>query len=777
MIENIDADFAVGYSSLAPVSPYAILQTALRHNYRGVLEIFARMSSFGDLSYSELLEFIESDERLERKWNYRAMLSLASWIAVKEDNLENVAFERALAIFDFVEESGMKLPNSFYARLVANLNLFMGRPEKALKIEKQLDRNSPELKWEIRLFSNHPDFHTGPETWIRHLNWPIRNTSLAPFEFKSKANLGFDSLTVSQKAAKPRSVPGPLISVIMTVFEPTDALEFAVDSIINQTWQNLELIVVDDANPAEDTNLIRQICSKDERIKYVRVDENQGTYYGRNLGLQLASGEYITLQDSDDWSHPQRLETQFRALEADPTAVANWCFALKLTDDLWLSRIGRESYSQYPGSIFFKRDLVLNSIGDFDPVRKSADSEFVQRIKVKFGKESVNMLALPLYLHRVGHESLSNSDFGVGWWEFGRWAYRSSYANWHLKNSTKIEPRLGKKSFWAPAEYTRTPMQSFEYAILGEIHDPFGPLAAAELSKSHEVALLQQESLWRANPTRRFIDSSVWSAQEKNHFQLASLDHNVHTQTLIVTEPELLNWQQTLKDDHLKAEKIITIANRGPWDRFGEIASFQPELINKYCENVFGVTPIWMPRTVGIQRQLVAYGCEVTDPELAVSSPVAKRPPKLSPNGITVGFWGAVEPSVTAALKQYGFDVRVLAGHLGGPTDINAQRIIDNSLTRFLDQIDIFVDSNPVAPSAILWHAAARGVVCLAHQNLEIDQNSPFARLGILDVTTQINALSHDLPELRMQHWKWARDSLHPTNFTSGIKAAERLGQ
>ena len=96
----------------------------------------------------------------------------------------------------------------------------------------------------------------------------------------------------------------------MSTFEPDRSFRTAVQSLINQTWQNLEILVIDDCSPAEYDGLLSEVTSLDPRIELIRMPSNGGTYRIRNEGIRRSRGEFITFQDSDDWAHPERIARQ-----------------------------------------------------------------------------------------------------------------------------------------------------------------------------------------------------------------------------------------------------------------------------------------------------------------------------------------------------------------------------------------------------------------------------------------------------------------------------------
>ena len=106
----------------------------------------------------------------------------------------------------------------------------------------------------------------------------------------------------------------PLISVIMPTYNRAHTLPRAIRSVLAQTWENLELIIADDASADNTRQLVLAI--PDRRLKYVRNEINRGAAAARNLGLSHARGEYIAFQDSDDEWLLDKLTIQMEALRS-----------------------------------------------------------------------------------------------------------------------------------------------------------------------------------------------------------------------------------------------------------------------------------------------------------------------------------------------------------------------------------------------------------------------------------------------------------------------------
>ena len=103
------------------------------------------------------------------------------------------------------------------------------------------------------------------------------------------------------------------ISIIVPVYQVEAYLRRCLDSIINQTYKNLEIILVEDGSKDGSPAICEEYAKKDNRIK-VFNQQNQGASVARNYGLDVATGEYVGFVDSDDWIEPEMYEKLYAAL-------------------------------------------------------------------------------------------------------------------------------------------------------------------------------------------------------------------------------------------------------------------------------------------------------------------------------------------------------------------------------------------------------------------------------------------------------------------------------
>jgi len=114
----------------------------------------------------------------------------------------------------------------------------------------------------------------------------------------------------------------PDVSVILPSYNRQNYISRAIESVLNQTYKNFELIVVDDASEDDTPNIVSKF--NDIRIKYIRFSEQRGAAFARNEGIKIAKGKFIAFQDSDDEWLPDKLQMQIEILNSasDKVGVA-----------------------------------------------------------------------------------------------------------------------------------------------------------------------------------------------------------------------------------------------------------------------------------------------------------------------------------------------------------------------------------------------------------------------------------------------------------------------
>jgi len=112
------------------------------------------------------------------------------------------------------------------------------------------------------------------------------------------------------------------ISIIVPVYNVEQYLSRCIESILNQTFQDFELIMIDDGSTDDSPSICDKYQKKDKRISVIH-QKNAGQAAARNTGVKVASCEWIHFVDSDDFIHPQMLEYLWHAVEKNDAALAD----------------------------------------------------------------------------------------------------------------------------------------------------------------------------------------------------------------------------------------------------------------------------------------------------------------------------------------------------------------------------------------------------------------------------------------------------------------------
>lgn len=110
-----------------------------------------------------------------------------------------------------------------------------------------------------------------------------------------------------------------MISVIIPSYNRSKTIKRAVYSVLNQTYSDLELLIIDDGSTDDTMKVLSEI--KDSRLTIIKTNKNNGAASARNLGIDQSKGEYIAFQDSDDLWYPNKLQKQLKFLESSKADV------------------------------------------------------------------------------------------------------------------------------------------------------------------------------------------------------------------------------------------------------------------------------------------------------------------------------------------------------------------------------------------------------------------------------------------------------------------------
>lgn len=201
------------------------------------------------------------------------------------------------------------------------------------------------------------------------------------------------------------------LTVLMTVYNGARYLRTAVDSILGQTYRDFHFLIVDDGSTDDTRAIVRSY--DDKRIELLCLDRNVGQTAALNVGLQRISTLWMARMDADDYSAPDRLEEQLRALEADRSLSCVGTFAWEFRDDpsvvdgiqtkplhhAEISRVLLQGSPIIHGSVVASKDALLDVGGYNERYRYSADLDLYDRLLRKYLSANIPKPLLGLRQH------------------------------------------------------------------------------------------------------------------------------------------------------------------------------------------------------------------------------------------------------------------------------------------------------------------------------------------------------------------------------------------
>lgn len=193
----------------------------------------------------------------------------------------------------------------------------------------------------------------------------------------------------------------PLVSVLMTVYNREKVLASSIESVLDSTYTNFELIIVDDCSTDSSYSIAEKYASMDSRIRLYKNEENKGDYPNRNVAAQYARGKYIKYNDSDEEMYYFGLKIMVECMEMFPDAAVGFS-KLHENEKLPVQLTPEEAYQEHclnkplfinaPSSSIIRRE-PFEKEGRFREIRHRGDYDLWLRMCAKYP-----VVLLPAYL-------------------------------------------------------------------------------------------------------------------------------------------------------------------------------------------------------------------------------------------------------------------------------------------------------------------------------------------------------------------------------------------
>ncbi|WP_109472744.1 glycosyltransferase [Ornithinimicrobium cavernae] len=461
---------------------------------------------------------------------------------------------------------------------------------------------------------------TDERAWLDALDEALGSEGMAPLALLppgASQEAVFDRL--SAPGAEPVDAP-QLVTVLISSFRPGPPLLTALRALREQTWGNLEILVVDDASGPAYAALLAQAEALDPRIRVIRKAINGGTYRARNTAMRQASGDFLTVLDSDDWLHPQAIEVAVRTLLAQPGAMATRGQGVRISEDLELNRPGYLPRVTSAPSLLVRVHPVVDRIGYFDPTSKSADTEYARRIQAAFGRRAVRDLPVVVTFLRGG-DTLSSSEFSRGWRHSARHAYKGAYGVWHRRISTGdewdpfLDPaaprRFPEPRRWAkPVAPDLGAPRHFDLCLAGDWRRWGGPQRSMmeEITAARRaglrVAIMHLEAFRFMTTKDHTLCSAVLALVDSGEVEWVHPDDDVDIDVLMVRYPPILQYPPLPGRRTVRARHVLVMANQAPLEPDGSDQRYVVRDVTERTRELFGRDPLWVPQGPTIRRVL-----------------------------------------------------------------------------------------------------------------------------------------------------------------------------
>ncbi len=400
----------------------------------------------------------------------------------------------------------------------------------------------------------------------------------------------------------------PKVTVLIPAYAAQKTLHIALDSLLRQTWTNLEIIVVDDKSPDGTHETALEYAARDSRVVALQMKENGGSYAARNEGVRHATGDYITVHDADDWSHPQKIEVQATHLMQHAESPANVTDCARSYNHLYFaggSRCSRHWIITNHSSLMLRRE-VLEQLGGWDEVRIAADNELIRRLehghvashpKLLPGVPLSFVLDAPESLTRRGRTHVNTLIYGV------RRNYHDAAKFWLATRSREFHqlpaPELGR-AFPAPGfilkkrqEHCVDLLFIMDFDLDGGAYVSTMDYVRAAVRQGFRVAVFH----WRRydRDVRRPVHHEVRQLAQDGDIYIVSPGESITADTVVAGYPVILRHAIDLPPEVASKRFVIITNQTAERYRGGGDVQYDPEQVADTVHKLFGLRPSWIP--------------------------------------------------------------------------------------------------------------------------------------------------------------------------------------
>lgn len=755
---------------------------------RDILNVIAYRATYGERDYQELLDEIiclTHDEKIDlqtikERYDLEHLLSLATLVIGGAES--DAVVQNGVHLFDFVRKHyGLERLNIdqvlHYVEALGDVGRYDVQEEI---ISESSLATTHKLQVQLLEVQRAREQSYSESNWLEKLNQVYESAGFTIINLLEDDSLALlDRLSSSAR----QTIDGPMISVIMPTFSPGPGIFTALRSLLDQTWQNIEILVVDDGSPTEFDSVFDEIVLMSPRIRVIKQEQNAGAYAARNAGLRVASGEYVLTHDDDDWSHPDKLAVQVRPLLENDHLMATSSLHVRTTEDMYFKRINNRAVHAHKNysSLMFKKEVV-EAVGYWDYVNRGGDSEFESRLINYFGKSSkLDLREAPLSFSRVWAGSLTSGEMRRGYQAYSRQLYYHAYNLWH-KQARKDRHSLylgseTERPFPVPstmeAGERRSNLGRFDVIYVADFHvgSKFVKSVLQNMEAAVSLGLRVGYTLLDSPLTknRSRIAPRLFELQQEGLIAQVSHDDIAHAHLLVVYEASTGVFLDKFESS-IRSQRAVVIYDDGPSVK-GQItrsalwASRALQNLDRCFHTRFSIAPTSPVlraelATVVPTARLVSQDFIWTNPVVQHDEGVVS-PPSDTPS---VGYhtfgnvlrWPSTASEFESIYHSADYD-SILHGNLQpavekfGEEALQSTQVLPETVTvdEFLERIDFWIyypDSrlDEVQPSAHVLQAMRAGKLVILPSRLEKIFETSAVYADISDVSSVVREYSSD---------------------------------
>lgn len=458
-----------------------------------------------------------------------------------------------------------------------------------------------------------------PARMLAEINAVFRRAGLAEIAARDSAQpLSLDNLAPARALA---AAEGPRVTVILPVWNAEATLDTALASLLGQTHGSLEILVVDDASTDASADLAADWARRDPRVRLIRQPENRGGYAARNRALGQATGEFVTVQDADDWSHPERIARHLADLQRRPRPfnISDWVRASSALAFWGTWRPAPELATRNFSSVFCRREL-MERLGPWDTTRISADREFINRLQHlhRLPRQKAFLPGAPLAFGRSDERSLTRSaaTHAATMYHGLRREYHEAMDFWHARldrTAVRIQGLAARPPYFPvprSLRSERSPDPGVDLLFIGDFNLQGGTqksamhMIAAARAAGRSAALLHYPRYDQdvAAPLAEIVRETAWASG----VHILAPGESLAAGTVIVTYPPVFEAVMD-RFPEVRHQRLAVVVNQmAERDLSRSDVAYDPARVRAHLAALLGSEGIWIPISDRVRALMAA---------------------------------------------------------------------------------------------------------------------------------------------------------------------------